>query len=847
MADDAVNVEESVSSEPDFSSKPSPELVSEAETEAEAPPAVAVPPPAPPKALKAQLVSRQARAARVEDPPPVADEADAVSAGAHYSENRTKKRMWKGQEQKKQEDEEWPAREAKWKPSEEEEEDEQLNKPAVAEKKSKKKKKERETHQEEAATPQQEVPEEKKQRTVRCEASRSRSQSARGSVKEFLPQGRHPELVQLLSQSGVLGELSERLVAEISPVVLRKTEEVTRKELALEQKRKEEEEREQKLLELKKRASSALAEPSPEEPPPRKQSRKSATKEREREQGKRKRSKDTEKPPKPPEKAAVAVPASRLLPPPPPPAPKARPAAPAAKSWAKPTAPAAAESSDGEVDSTGSSDEEASKHRAPELPEESGTKAAAAAAKAPTPPVVAAEKAGKSPDAETSKGNLQTRRSQSSGSSSGSEGSYSSTTDDDMPQAIPHPHAAPRTQHHAMPRAMLTPWNSWQRTMPQGPMVMADKYPQWTMVGFPRWEQERWWGSQPRNPGQSAGYAAAEGEAEQGNGGLLYVRVDDGGLLHAIVADIRKQGAHIVLVQADSADTAVALYDLLMKPVGADPTTYTRGGCGGHWDRNEVPYIGALSGSVVFAGRKGFVSEVTLLWGLRKPGIGLLELAEFTLAVAIQKMSNIRAGILKLESQWKNTNEKTSPAVQEAWSKMTTQIATKAPRFLAGDFMGSAVVDFLKRARTIVQVRPCASVEYTQSMKTVVCSALFVVGPVVTVKVLEVDDPTLQAIARRHMDFPAIAKRVQTAIHEEPFGGNNMGSLDASRNWPTIQQTNQKACHVVWQNAKKIFIFFGGKGSRRSAVADQRRKGKKGPSCSWTVPVTRGGGAHSWE
>ena len=250
-------------------------------------------------------------------------------------------------------------------------------------------------------------------------------------------------------------------------------------------------------------------------------------------------------------------------------------------------------------------------------------------------------------------------------------------------------------------------------------------------------------------------------------------------------------------------------------------------GAAGEPGKPEVQFRCDSQGSVLLAGRDGFVSEVSVDQFLTIHRVGQITIGEFALATSVQHMSSIRVAVFSLSPSDRGPADS---ELAENWTKVVDCMARKAVRFVAGHF-ADKLDQFLLATRTSLQTRACATVHFHAHAQSHEATAMFILGPVGNVK-----EDGAYTITRGDGEVASsvetLIDHAQAMVGQAPYVGAE--GKDRSRGWPVIEGTKERHPQHVSEHTKKIVIFFGSHESRRSwKKAEEREKKRQERADMW--------------
>ena len=315
---------------------------------------------------------------------------------------------------------------------------------------------------------------------------------------------------------------------------------------------------------------------------------------------------------------------------------------------------------------------------------------------------------------------------------------------------------------------------------------------------------QQWHASQGSAQQSSAVAEGSDARSEFGVGQAqcVYVDVAEEANLPEIASDLRLQGPHVLLVRCSAVEQRRELQRLLEEPRIA----------AGEQGKPEVQFRCDSQGSVLLAGRDGFVSEVSVVQFLRMERVGEITIGEFALATSVQHMASIKVAVVSLTPSDRGTVDS---ELAERWTKIVDSMARKTVRFVAGQF-ADKLDHFLVSTRTSLQATACATVHFHAHAESCETTAMFILGPVGNVK--ERLEGGGYTITRGDGE---VASKVESLIdHAQAMVGQDtyVGAVgqDRSRGWPAIQHVKERKPQHVSEHTRKIVIFFGSTASRRS-------------------------------
>ena len=316
--------------------------------------------------------------------------------------------------------------------------------------------------------------------------------------------------------------------------------------------------------------------------------------------------------------------------------------------------------------------------------------------------------------------------------------------------------------------------------------------------------RQQWHASQGSAQQSSAVAEGSDARSEFGVGQAqcVYVDVAEEANLPEIARDLRLQGPHVLLVRCSAVEQRKELQRLLEEPRIA----------AGEQGKPEVQFRCDSQGSVLLAGRDGFVSEVSVVQFLRMERVGEITIGEFALATSVQHMASIKVAVVSLTPSDRGTVDS---ELAERWTKIVDSMARKTVRFVAGQF-ADKLDHFLVATRTSLQATACATVHFHADAESCETTAMFILGPVGNVK--ERLEGGGYSITRGDGE---VASKVESLIdHAQAMVGQDtyVGAVgqDRSRGWPAIQHVKERKPQHVSEHTRKIVIFFGSTASRRS-------------------------------
>ena len=358
--------------------------------------------------------------------------------------------------------------------------------------------------------------------------------------------------------------------------------------------------------------------------------------------------------------------------------------------------------------------------------------------------------------------------------------------------------------------------------VPQQPQYYGVPHAHWGPWGVPSQPEE--------SPAPSAQLLGPE---EFGNAGFLYAWVGDKAEMEAVAADLRNIAPTILIVCCQHGWMAAQMETLLRKP-GIDRTAETRGDEGGRGKGNggrrkpqrasvdnfQAQFATIKEATVIIAGRMSIVKDVTCLETRQSDGEGMMMIGEVDFKVAINGMLTVRVAAIDV---W---NSRRGSGV-DPWGAITASCARKSVRVIAGEF-ASQLLQAVSRLRENLTVCPaaldtCQRREEKKAAFYLMSSAVFIVGPVGPVQRVEIDKDPYKWEAPVYvtrgggikLSEPASRAwgEVEYALESDIFRG--APENDESRHWNRISSVKQKEVKVKMKDSKKLFLFLGGKESRR--------------------------------
>ena len=334
-----------------------------------------------------------------------------------------------------------------------------------------------------------------------------------------------------------------------------------------------------------------------------------------------------------------------------------------------------------------------------------------------------------------------------------------------------------------------------------------------------QWYHQQWHASQASAQQSSAVAEGSDARSEFGVGQAqcVYVDVAEGADLPEVARDLRLQGPHILMVRCSAVEQRRQLQNMLEEEQRSSAVAE---------GRREVQFRCDSQGSVLVAGRDGFVSDVRVQQFLKIERVGQVTIAQFDFAVSVQHMASIKVAVVSLTP---NDRGDMSSELAENWKKVVDCMARTAVRFVAGQF-ADRLDQFLLATRAALQARACATVHFDAHADSCEATGMFILGPVNKVK--EGAEGGGYTITRGDGE---ISDEVKWQIeHSQACVGVGQDSYyvgpagqDRSRGWPVIQHSKERQPQHVSEHTRKIVIFFGSTESHRSWKGREEREEKR--------------------
>ena len=366
-------------------------------------------------------------------------------------------------------------------------------------------------------------------------------------------------------------------------------------------------------------------------------------------------------------------------------------------------------------------------------------------------------------------------------------------------------------------------------------------------------------GQPPRGSGEASadqhwGAPARPQRLDSGQLACLYVWVGDDALCSDVAKDLRNQAPSILLVVCDSSDIAASMKNYLEEDPKDEPDTRGDGKKGGGKgkragaDQFQVQYMCECEGTCIVAGRRGIVKNIKrdeyVELPPEDPSGGMLLIATVHFGVAVMGIMSMSVAVLDVQVRGSGPEVCELPAEEASpspWADTTEKLALHNVRVLAGEFAakGPSVVEAIRQS---VRMTPAAVdlrkgnpdlMVHGADTLWMASSAMFILGPVLSVRTLIKDDPrkwdVMTCMTRGGGvkicdagDAPGIWPSMSYALLQEVYLGG--AGKDESKGWTVIEDVKEKKSRDEPAGTKKLFVFMGCKESRRDDESWQRRK-----------------------
>ena len=274
----------------------------------------------------------------------------------------------------------------------------------------------------------------------------------------------------------------------------------------------------------------------------------------------------------------------------------------------------------------------------------------------------------------------------------------------------------------------------------------------------------------------------------------MHLNIEVAADISTVAADVRNQGATVLLATCADSNQASTLQEALKAP-GFGTSTRGDGEKGRSTpEEYQEEYIASRDGPVVIAGRKSMVKTISTVQGIEAALEGVrLFIVQLDFIVSVENVQHMRVATIATNSTVVERRREGSEALPPLWTFVVDELHKHSVRVLVYKDSEDGFRRLLLK-----------KMQYTYISN--VCGgttpSFFVLGPVKNKKVQNQPGAKMQSVAPAQKD-------------------------DQTKKWSSFSFLKLKGCNTRIEESTKTFVHLGSKACRRTETALAKRNEKR--------------------
>ena len=260
--------------------------------------------------------------------------------------------------------------------------------------------------------------------------------------------------------------------------------------------------------------------------------------------------------------------------------------------------------------------------------------------------------------------------------------------------------------------------------------------------------------------------------------------------ISTVAADVRNQGATVLLATCADSNQASTLQEALKKPGFGTPTRGDGEKGRSTPEEYQEEYIASRDGPIVIAGRKSMVKTISTVQGIEAALEGVrLFIVQLDVIVSVDDVLHMRVATIATNSTVVEREKKGSEALLPFWTHVVEELNKHSVRVLVyKDSEDGFRRLLLKKMQYTYISNVCGGIK----------PSFFVLGPVKNTKVQNQQGAVIQSVAPTQKDDP-------------------------TKKWASISFLKLKECKTRIEKSTRTFVHLGSKVCRRTETARAKR------------------------